>query len=953
MPEFRYIKLGEDIKSAVFEEIKNDTWLIYPTERSCREALSAFQKNRQPLSAGFLSMDEFKRKVICSDKIRLQDEKRLVCLYQAMTAEDRAYFHIEKYPDLIDWGQHFFELWEELAEECVEVEELLNRILNNEFSYQVWQLENFERILAVRRQYEQFISARGYTDFIFDQHISNLHAPADVRCYVFVNQYYYTHLERAVIEQLEKIKMQVVICYQGNADWLDEQSLKSRGFALEEVLPEDGLPFKLRIFQSPNTWQMALSFLLNQSGEAASDADRHFIIDSRFAQQPYHKVFDPKRFELTQPQFMHRTRLSHFLQIMSEGLQNLLTADSRQLIRLDWLLQAVGMDGFIAYFRPDWEERQRDRFIAFVCRFSDNDVLYLDTALEIIKLKPFTGAEPEWVDLLKEILVLLNTMSQIKSIRELVDMIDRPDGIVIKRLLSSEERECSNLPEAFYEALANFMSMDELALVDDWQVLYPSSAVSAGILDLLMSFIKPRTYRFYHQESANPSAAITNLMDTRNLQAEKVTFLNLVEGELPGGREAVWLFNEKQRKAIGLKTWEDIRNWERYYFYRLLAAAQEVNIYTVSSQEKDIEPSSFISELRHFNAGRKTTENPEPEQSEIAAPTLLANWLRTEQQNPLSDEVSASIINSGIFFRIPFDRAADFSEAKQISLSWSGCEHFIKNPFLYYLRDLKKLKERIVRQEETMGRKMFGILLHKYLNVITSRLAEQHEGILSMKWEWINKKFLANNLKAALADPLLLYQIPGNYNRDYLNELMTPFLEETASWFFHVGLAQEDDLKKQFITLIPETDDMTDLERRYKLLIKPEENAHKLGIAIRGRADLRLETKTKRFIIDFKTGESDTLQLLFYMWFYYLIEQPGQRSNIRAAFYKLMDKQLEWLDYKAKPDPSLLVKKLNEALDNMVKNGFVPAATASQRKYYADITRADLMRGLPPEEETE
>ncbi|MFO7659406.1 MAG: hypothetical protein R6V77_00665, partial [Candidatus Cloacimonadaceae bacterium] len=174
MPEFRYIKLGEDINSAVSSEIKNDTWLIYPTERSCREAMTAFQKVWQPLNISFLSMDEFKQKVIFSNQIRLQDEKRLVCLFQAMTAEDRSVFHIEKYSDLIEWGQHFFELFEELAEEEIDANALLKRIEGNEVFCQQWQVQNYSRMLAILQQYRDLILSKNFTDAVFDNKTANL-----------------------------------------------------------------------------------------------------------------------------------------------------------------------------------------------------------------------------------------------------------------------------------------------------------------------------------------------------------------------------------------------------------------------------------------------------------------------------------------------------------------------------------------------------------------------------------------------------------------------------------------------------------------------------------------------------------------------------------------------------------------------------------------------------------
>jgi hypothetical protein len=241
MPEFRYIKLGEDIVEAVKQEFRKDTWLIFPTERSCREALTAFQEQWQAINIGFLSMDEFKQRVIYSDRVLLQDEKRLVCLYQAMTAEDRANFHIEKYPDLIDWGQHFFSFFEDLAEECVEPDELLRRMQNLEFTYQEWQLINYERMLTIRRQYAEFINARDYSDAIFDNTIPNLHLPQDISSFVFVNQYYYSKLEKTIIEKLEEKRRKITVWYQGCADWLNENSLKSSEVVLPEAFPGESL----------------------------------------------------------------------------------------------------------------------------------------------------------------------------------------------------------------------------------------------------------------------------------------------------------------------------------------------------------------------------------------------------------------------------------------------------------------------------------------------------------------------------------------------------------------------------------------------------------------------------------------------------------------------------------------------------------------------------------------
>jgi len=104
MPVFRYLDLKADITALSLQEAADHTWLIYPTERSKQEALRAWQSVWQPVAVEFLSMNEFKQRLIYSDKVRLMDEKRLVCLYQSLLPEDRQDFHIGKYDDLIEWG---------------------------------------------------------------------------------------------------------------------------------------------------------------------------------------------------------------------------------------------------------------------------------------------------------------------------------------------------------------------------------------------------------------------------------------------------------------------------------------------------------------------------------------------------------------------------------------------------------------------------------------------------------------------------------------------------------------------------------------------------------------------------------------------------------------------------------------------------------------------------------
>jgi hypothetical protein len=435
--------------------------------------------------------------------------------------------------------------------------------------------------------------------------------------------------------------------------------------------------------------------------------------------------------------------------------------------------------------------------------------------------------------------------------------------------------------------------------------------------------------------------------------AQKVTFLNLIEGELPGQRTPVWLLNERQCKDIGLKTWDDIRRWERYYFYRLISSAREVQLCTIASQDNNIEPSSFLNELFLYATGHGATAEEIMQAAPVSVKSLLGNLVKQDSEGVLAKVPTLPAANAPEFFNLPYDAAIDFFPDLAIRLSWSSCERFIKDPFGYYVRDLHRLKPRITQVKETMTRKMFGTLLHRYLMVITQRLAEQNQGLLSMKWEWINRDFLKANLGHALLAPVLAYQIPQNYNWEYLRELLSPFLIETAHWFFHNGIGKDPDFQDEFIRLIPESEGMTMQERAHKVLLKADTNSPGLEVVIRGIADLRLETSSQRFIIDFKTGNADKLQLLFYMWFYYLIDQPELEGSIRSAFYKLMDKDIFWLDYEPKITPSKLKDAILASLENIAQFGFAPAAEASFKRYLIDVSRADLLIRTSSGEEVE
>ncbi len=961
MPEFRYIGFQDEVHSASLQDLQNNTWLIYPTQRSCREARWQFQKQWSFGNHRLLSMEEFKAELIWGEEICLLEDKRLLCLYQAMSEQQRHIFHLGGFDDIVDWGRHFFDFFEELSEEMVDAEELWSEIDRQGVDLQEWQKDKLQQLLEVRNRYREYLTAQGYGDKIFDNKIENFHPPAKIRNFRFANQHYYTALEKQIIQRLENLGKKVTVIFQIPQHCVDEAQLKVRDFEIEDVFPEGIIPFEFSIMESNSQWLMVLDFLgrfaegrkaSEDIEEQSADRDRHLVIDAEFYQASYATAFSGRHFNLAQQESIVQTWLYHFLNILLGGLKSITYDNHEKLLKLDWLLQAVALPDFVKYFVPELNAAGKEILLTDISKLAAEDIQYLDLQLRILSMAGFPSLSVQTQQFLQMLTGFLLRLCSVSDISEFIAIFGK-DGIDLSILLRNDEKESSNLEEVFYKGLANFNAIDGLGLVKEWQAIYPEVLICCGILELFLQFLKPLKYNYLREREQNTKPVITNLMDTRNLSAEKLTFLNLNEGEIPSQRSAVWLLNEKQRNQLGLKTWEDIRRRERYYFFRLLASAREVSFCFIKNHELNIEASSFLTEFYLFWQKYHPSAEDKWQKTSASPSAYLVNLLSEESgKSELAKEPDIQDLSGGRFFNLPFEPREDFGEDKQIHLSWTACSHLLKNPFLYYLQDIAKLEERIIRIEDTINRKLFGLILHHYLMTISQKIAENDKGSVLLNRELVSSAFLGNCLAQVLADELLHYKIPRNYNRQYLMEVMRPYLIQSADWFFNQILGRESNLQQTQITIIPErTDESAKDEKRYKLLVPPSEQTGMYSISIRGRADLRLQTRDTNYIIDFKTGNYNKMQLIFYQLYYYLLEQKDLSSEIRCGFYKLMEKQMDWLRLTKNYSPDSFVQKLDSALKTVLNEGFVPGKAGYELSRYADVIRLDLYGKVNDEEE--
>ncbi len=109
----------EDILEAALKHLQDNTMLVFPTSRAANLCARKYQACGELLQAEFVAIEELKAMMLAGETPLLQDEKRLLALFQVLEPEDKAIFHLEEYQDLVAWGANFLAFFSELCEENV------------------------------------------------------------------------------------------------------------------------------------------------------------------------------------------------------------------------------------------------------------------------------------------------------------------------------------------------------------------------------------------------------------------------------------------------------------------------------------------------------------------------------------------------------------------------------------------------------------------------------------------------------------------------------------------------------------------------------------------------------------------------------------------------------------------------------------------------------------------
>lgn len=940
-----------DLIDTALQQVADPSILIFPSRISAAKAKQRFQDSWQLQDCSFLSMEDFKQNLLLPPGPVVADDKRMLCLWQVMDEADREYFHLNNYFDIVEWGNHFFQFFEELCDELVDAEILQTLNALGTFNLLAWQDSYIQRVVAIRERYQALLGSKGFSDPIFYRSPANLHIPWQNCRLVFVNQYYYSKLEKAIINALEQAGNEIVIISQTVGEELDADALQPPKIDLGALSAEDICTENISVIECENPDQMVLAFLARQSPAIQIPEGTAVLVDGKFEQEHYKTLFNPEHYELSQSQSMVSTSVYRLLHTFQKHLSAQNSTLEQSFLPLRLILDACSQNEFIHYYQPEWTGIEKTALLAEIKLLLDQDILYVDTDTNVLSYFAKKSKFPQLSQILAAHFALLAKLSRISSPRELVDFIDSAGGLSIRQLCSENELLYSNILDQFYERLANYASLDRMEIVSSWNGLFASEgiALAAGVLQLFLESLASARIRYNTPKPVQPSFEVSNLLDLRNLSYDTVVFFHAIEGEIPTNPGSVWLLNETQRGNLGLKSYPDLRDRERYYFLRMILSSSHSYLYTYRNQDQDIEPGSFVTELLHAS-----------KQGKLAGKTVHFECLapkisRLYQSRLLAYKPECGVIpgldDSDIcwrgkstpqsFFVIPCTPEQDFGAQHQVKASYYSLSWLKKNPLAWYLEHLHKLQKTDLRPRETITRKMFGAILHGYLSQILQSLVGRHPNLDKLQGTFLNPSKLRGILNVLLAKSIYLYKIPQNYNHAFLLSIISDCLVESIKQFYLDFLLPN--LQNSPFELLPEEEELKDDEKKHKELVSLDHKGIRYSIRIRGKADLRIECPHENFIVDFKTGAYDSDQLIFYEWFYYLLENDFSGKALRSTFWMIL-KQVPG----GRPITDAMREKwkeeIRQALADCLDSGFTLGKAAKDRIELAGVTRADLFR---------
>ena len=929
MISVKYIDLDKNLYENIFKDLEGQkTLFIFPTFSNKTKAQLYYQQNINNFDSEFWVISELKDQIFNVNKPLIKEEKRTISFFLSLSDENKKYFKINDYPQSITFALEFFTFFEELNDELVS-ENMIFDLFMNSFSYKEWKSTTLEKLISVKNDYQKFLNQKGFNDKIFIQKFENIATQfLDRFTHIAIaNQFYFTNLEKNIYHQLSE-ELQVTLFVQQPKSIFDDETLSNT----LEINAEHVLSIlkqkEISCYIAPDSSSMFLHSL-----DLAKKFQINNFIDFNFEDQPYYHYLSENKFHKTQKKSVIHTNIYKFLTHIESILLGIKKVDRLHLIPIQIFLDAILDNNFIQYFQLENQDyHDLKKFV-----FSKIDAGYKFFDLELTFCNE--NFLPKFFHIFVDFIIKLKNI----EVDKLENLFFEDDFLQLKRMTSDEEKQF--FLKYFYEIFEDFLILEKSFSHGNWDLIFDKKSnyeKSGLVIRFFLTYLKSRNYQVA-KNTNDQKIKITRLQDSRNNYYKDLIILNLNENILPATRKIPYLLSDFERKTLNLKTYDDIKSRDKYYFYQLLCQNESVHLFSIQNEENDIDISSFVEELFTKKICNRIelpnvssyAINQKSIDSSISYNNYMQNYITTFEERQIN-------LPSVEFLSIPFSDN-DF-DGQELRLSPSSWNNLRDNPFEYYLKNVLYLRQKKVKIDQDYSTALIGDFAHDIINTMWNKYLIRFDYQIPANFysKMQLNDVLDNTINRFKNSNEFKFKVPQNYSDTYFNEIFVPILRESVKSFFR-NLVKTTDMKDFYP--IPEKKYMSKNEKRDKVIFDLPNIP--LQVSVHGKADLRLETDKRKIIIDYKTAKLNydnnkkyKDQLGLYEFIYYLFEE--NETQVESAIYYISSKYLKKPERNFTPD---FIDKIKTQVEDVTQNGFMIPLKKSKYETI-ELTRRELVKAI-------
>lgn len=370
---------------------------------------------------------------------------------------------------------------------------------------------------------------------------------------------------------------------------------------------------------------------------------------------------------------------------------------------------------------------------------------------------------------------------------------------------------------------------------------------------------------------------IMGLLETRNLDFERLHLLSVNEGTLPPDKSRGSFIPQFIRRACGLPDYYDGQAVVAYHFYRLLQSGKDIYLYYNDlGDTSGGEASRFILQIKHELAKNANITIEEETFNNSSKASLEIRAITAQKTEEAIQQIHYVL------------------EDEEKGLSPTSLSTYLNCPLQYYLKHIVNIKDNSV--EEETGTDVIGTIIHDTLQflfddylpiegksqIIDKKLFDE---VIKPRWELKLAQSIVKNTPNGFPDV--------GYN--YLNHVKVD--QQLKNYLNYTSKQLED---SELVIL--------KTEEKLKAKLRTEQG----DFIISGRADRIDQYGGQTHVIDYKTGRVDSADL----------KKPVHHHGEDALEYlrQIPDKALQLLLYKymyLKENPSVAPETIIGAIHGL------------------------------------